>query len=80
VMGVPSIAQLLCAMSGILEEHMHPPHTSNPREAKSPDAAEHLVRRRQLRGLLLLALAVILFAILRAGVHRVFTAGWWRLW
>jgi len=79
-MGVPSIAQLLCAMSGILEEHMHPPHTSNPREAKSPDAAEHLVRRRQLRGLLLLALAVILFAILRAGVHRVFTAGWWRLW
>ncbi len=79
-MGVPSIAQLLCAMSGILEEHMHPPHTSNPREAKSPDAAEHLVRRRQVRGLLLLALAVILFAILRAGVHRVFTAGWWRLW
>jgi len=79
-MGVPSIAQLLCAMSGILEEHMHPPHTSNPREAKSPDAAEHLVRRRQVRGLLLLALAVILFAILRAGVHRVFTTGWWRLW
>jgi len=59
---------------------MHPPHTSNPREAKSPDAAEHLKRRQQVRGLLFLALIAILFAILRAGVHRVFTTGWWRLW
>jgi hypothetical protein len=37
-------------------------------------------RRRQIRGLLLLALAAILFAILRAGIHNVFTRGWWRLW
>jgi hypothetical protein len=59
---------------------MLPTHTSNPREAKPPDAAEHLERRRQVRGLLLLALAAIVFAILRAGVHRVFTVGWWRLW
>ena len=80
MLGAPFIAQLLRAMSGILEEHMHPSHTSNPREAKSPGAAEHLLRRRQLRGLLLLALADIIFAILRAGVHRVFTAGWWHLW
>ena len=56
------------------------PTASNPREAKSPGAAEQLERRRQVRGLLLLALAAIVFAILRAGVHRVFTAGWWRLW
>lgn len=41
---------------------------------------EHLERRRQVRGLLLLALAVIVFAILRAGLHRVFSVGWWRLW
>jgi hypothetical protein len=67
-------------MSGILEEYMRPLHTSNPREAKSPGTAEHLVRRRQLRGLLTLALFAILFAILRAGIHRVFTVGWWRLW
>ena len=40
----------------------------------------HLERRRQIRGLLLLAVAAILFAILRAGTHRVFTVGWWRLW
>lgn len=42
--------------------------------------SEHLERRRQVRGLLLLALAAIIFAIIRAGVHRVFTTGWWRLW
>lgn len=37
-------------------------------------------RRRQIRGLLLLAFAVLLFSILRAGVGHVFPAGWWRLW
>lgn len=42
--------------------------------------AERLERRRQVRGLLLLALAAIVFAIFRAGIHNVFTRGWWRLW
>jgi len=37
-------------------------------------------RVRQVRGLLLLALAALLFAVLRAGMERVFTPGWWRLW
>jgi hypothetical protein len=37
-------------------------------------------RVRQVRGLILLALAALLFAVLRAGVGRVFTPGWWRLW
>jgi hypothetical protein len=41
------------------------------------EAAE---RRRQVRGLLVLAAIAIVFSILRAGVHRVFTVGWWRLW
>jgi len=41
---------------------------------------KQIEHRRQIRGLLLLALAAILFAILRAGVPRVFTVGWWRLW
>jgi hypothetical protein len=50
------------------------------RKVTSKTTAEHLLRRRQLRGMLCLALAAILFAILRAGIHRVFTAGWWRLW
>ena len=35
---------------------------------------EQLERSRQVRGLLLLAVAAILFDILRAGV------GWWRIW
>jgi hypothetical protein len=39
-----------------------------------------LERRSHVRGLLLLAVAAIVFAIVRAGVHRVFTVGWWRLW
>lgn len=37
-------------------------------------------RRQQLRGLMLLAFVVLVFSILRAGVDRVFPAGWWRLW
>ncbi len=37
-------------------------------------------RRRQLRGLMLLVFAVLLFSVLRAGVSHVFPAGWWRLW
>jgi hypothetical protein len=43
-------------------------------------AVEAQLRRRQVRGLLLIALAVLVFSILRSGVHRVFTVGWWRLW
>lgn len=54
---------------------MPPSHTSNPH-----DAPEHLERLRQVRGLLLLVVAAIVFAILRAGIHNVFTIGWWRLW
>jgi hypothetical protein len=37
-------------------------------------------RAQQVRGLLLLAVAALLFAVLRAGVGHVFTLGWWRLW
>jgi hypothetical protein len=55
---------------------------TSSRTGRSQAAAEavRLERRRQVRGLLLLALAAILCAILRAGPHRVFTAGWWRVW
>lgn len=42
--------------------------------------AELRERRAQLRALLWLALLVIAGSILRAGVHRVFTLRWWRLW
>lgn len=47
---------------------------------KTMTTPEQLERRRQVRGLLLLALAAVVFAIVRAGIHNVFTIGWWRLW
>lgn len=45
-----------------------------------PDTPEQVERRRQVRGLLVLAVLAITFAIFRAGIHRVFTVDWWRLW
>ena len=42
--------------------------------------AERQERKRQLRGLLILAIAALVFSLLRAGLGRVFTHGWWRLW
>ena len=53
---------------------------SVPEALKDKTLALQSERRSQIRGLLLLALAAIVFAILRAGFHRVFTVGWWRLW
>jgi len=46
----------------------------------SHDAAKRHERRRQIRGLLLLAVVVLVFSLYRAGLHNVFTRGWWRLW
>jgi hypothetical protein len=54
-----------------------PPEASR----RTPAAlAETRERRSQVRALLWLALLVIFGSILRFGVHRVFTHGWWRLW
>jgi hypothetical protein len=52
---------------------------------KQSTRVEHLERkqterRRQIRGLLLLAASVLIFSLLRAGLHTVFTPGWWKLW
>ena len=44
------------------------------------ESGERRERRRQVRGLAMLAIAVLIFSVLRAGVHRVFGVGWWRLW
>jgi hypothetical protein len=41
-------------------------------------AATQQERRRQIRGSLYLAAAVLIFSLLRA--HHVFNPGWWRLW
>lgn len=56
------------------------PVLASEKSAKSA-ARKSVERRRQVRGLLLLAIAVLLFSLLRVGLHRVFTPpGWWRLW
>ena len=41
---------------------------------------EQVERRRQVRGLIVLAVVVLVWSVARAGVDRVFTQGWWRLW
>ncbi|MDR3735200.1 MAG: hypothetical protein P4L10_06645 [Acidobacteriaceae bacterium] len=47
---------------------------------RDPLPSTHRHRRIQIRGLLWLALLVVIFAIARAGLHTAFPAGWWRLW
>jgi hypothetical protein len=46
----------------------------------SPAQSKQHERRRHVRGLLLLAITTLIFSLLRAGLHNVFTPGWWRLW
>ena len=47
---------------------------------QNPTEPLHTERRRQIRGLLLLAFVIFVFSIFRAGIHNIFHAGWWRLW
>jgi len=50
------------------------------RKTTPPLTREAQSRRMQVRGLLWLALLVIVFSIVRAGLHNAFPHGWWRLW
>jgi hypothetical protein len=43
-------------------------------------ATRQAERRRQIRGLLMLALVVLLLSMMRRGFHTVFAPNWWRLW
>ena len=51
-----------------------------PRSESERREQEGRERVRQIRGLVWLAAAAVVFAVARAGVHRVFTPGWWRFW
>lgn len=42
------------------------------------DPAFATLRRRQIVGILLVALAILVFALLRAGWRGIFPPGWWR--
>ena len=57
-----------------------PTHSTSPKHASLHDERRQAERGRQIRGLLLLALAVMLFGFLRADRHVIFPPGWWRLW
>jgi hypothetical protein len=67
-------------------EPARPPHPSPALETARAERAEHLSRRSTLerrsvaRGLILLAVAALVFSIWRAGLDRVFVPGWWRQW
>jgi len=51
-----------------------------PQEITPSKASWQTERRRQVRGLFLLAIVILIFSLFRAGLHNVFTTGWWRLW
>ena len=42
--------------------------------------ARERLRRRQASGLLLIACAILVIALLRANLHTIFPHGWWRFW
>jgi hypothetical protein len=62
------------------------PEPTAPKQTAPKQTAHELTllrqaeRRRQIRGLLLLAAVILIFSLLRSGLHNVFTQGWWRLW
>ncbi len=62
------------------ESPLPSPIPPDPEREAQHRAAEDIERRRQLRGLLILAFIVIAFSIARAGTGNVFPHGWWRVW
>jgi hypothetical protein len=66
--------------------HLISPSSTKPDEIADVQlfAAKQHERRSQVRGSLMLAAAVLAFAVVRAiahdGLHRVFSVGWWRIW
>jgi hypothetical protein len=51
-----------------------------PEQPAPSTSRRQIERRRQVRGLLLLAIVILIFSLLRADTHTIFTPGWWRLW
>jgi hypothetical protein len=42
--------------------------------------AREQLRKKQISGLLLIAAAILVIALLRANPHNIFPHGWWRVW
>ena len=82
----PVAAQVKSLRRGHMAE---PPRAPTLLPSAEKDAREHgayvrqrenLERRSMLRGLILLAVLVLLLSLFRAGLDRAFPAGWWRQW
>jgi hypothetical protein len=43
-----------------------------------PQRLQDRVRRQQIIGILLVAVAILIFTLLRADWHNLFPTGWWR--
>lgn len=56
------------------------PGGSMPKEPEpgGPGPQRDRLRRRQVAGILLIAAAILVFALLRANGHDLFPQGWWR--
>ena len=66
-----------------------PVHAPEPTRAVQRARKEHAAyrrmreaveRRSMVRGLVLLAMVVLVASVARAGLDRVFVPGWWRQW
>lgn len=56
------------------------PRKSAPESgAKPPRRTPSLIQRRQILGLVLIALLILLIAFLRADKQALFAPGWWRI-
>ncbi len=82
-------AHLPSRPGSLLEQKAKPPRAPEitPGIQKALDERTHyqeqreaVERRSVMRGLLLLALVILVFSLVRAGADRVFYTGWWRQW
>jgi hypothetical protein len=73
----PSSSKQPAALSSITERLATIANLTPSQSQYTPHQTE---RRRQIRGLLLLAFAVLAFSVLHAGIHNVFHPGWWHPW
>jgi hypothetical protein len=55
------------------------PYYQDLAESEKRDRQRHQFRRNQIFGLLLVALAVLVWELLRANPTWIFPSGWWRL-
>ena len=51
-----------------------------PQQPVPTTARRQTERRRQIHGLHLVTIAILIFHLLRAGTHTISTPGWRRLW